>query len=67
MGDEWGEISSRFSYCAVQALYLLKALDRLDVDRTVSFIERCQNFEGGYGMVPGAESHAAYGMSRRSL
>jgi len=61
MGDEWGEIDTRFSYCAVSALSLLGRLEALDIDRTVSWISRCQNHDGGFGMVEGAESHAAYG------
>lgn len=66
-GDEWGEIDSRFSYCAVSALSLLGRLDALDLDKTVDFVRRCRNFDGGFGMVEGAESHAAYGESCRSL
>lgn len=56
-------MASRFSYCAVSALSLLGRLDALDKDLTVGFIERCKNFDGGFGMVDGAESHAAYGES----
>lgn len=63
-GDRWGEQASRFTYCAVSCLSLLGRLDALDRDRTVRFIERCRNFDGGFGMVEGAESHAAYGASR---
>ena len=67
MGDEWGEIDCRFSYCAVSALSLLGRLDALDKDLTASWIIACVNFDGGYGMVPGAESHAAYGQSALHL
>jgi geranylgeranyl transferase type-2 subunit beta len=38
-------------------------LDDLDKEKTVRFIEECRNFDGGFGMVEGAESHAAYGAS----
>lgn len=61
MGDEWGELGTRFSYCAVAALSLLGRLDALNKDLTVSWIAKCKNFDGGFGMVEGAESHAAYG------
>ena len=61
MGDEWGEIDTRFTYCAVCALSLLGRLDALDKDKTVAHIARCANFDGGFGMVEGAESHAAWG------
>jgi geranylgeranyl transferase type-2 subunit beta len=43
-------------------LALLDALDQLDQNKTVQFIASCQNFDGGFGMVEGAESHAAYGL-----
>jgi len=59
-GDSWGETDARFSYCAVAALALLDSLHRLDRHKTVAFLARCQNFDGGFGMVEGAESHAAY-------
>ena len=90
MGDEWGEVDTRFSYCALQALALLKALPaqqnstnsastsettepaRADSDgnggaqqvkifsvgQAVQFLKSCRNFDGGFGAVPGAESHA---------
>lgn len=32
---------------------------------TIAFINRCKNFDGAYGCIPGAESHA--GQSMRSL
>mmetsp|Transcript_10215 Transcript_10215/g.15396 ORF Transcript_10215/g.15396 Transcript_10215/m.15396 type:complete len:323 (+) Transcript_10215:412-1380(+) len=57
-GDEWGEVDTRFSYIAVNALSLLKRLDAIDVDAAATFILRCQNFDGAFGVVPGAESHA---------
>lgn len=59
-GDSWGELDSRFSYCAISALSLLGRLDALDKEKTVEFIRSCKNFDGGFGMVEGAESHAAY-------
>lgn len=60
-GDRFGEIDTRFCYCAVSALSLLGALDRLDKDRTVGYIRRCKNFDGGYGSDVGGESHASQG------
>ncbi|KAJ7937231.1 rab geranylgeranyltransferase [Mycena leptocephala] len=50
-GDSFGEIDTRFSYIAVNALSLLGCLDQLDKDR--------RNFDGGFGSSVGAESHAA--------
>ena len=57
-GDEWGEIDTRFTYCALSSLSILKALDRVDVPRAAQFILACQNFDGGFGCTIGAESHA---------
>ncbi|GAA5882143.1 hypothetical protein JCM16303_005627 [Sporobolomyces ruberrimus] len=61
-GDTWGEHASRFSYCAISILSLLNRLDALEPteEQTVSFLDKCKNFDGGFGMVEGAESHAAY-------
>jgi geranylgeranyl transferase type-2 subunit beta len=58
-GDAFGETDTRFLYCAVSALSLLGALDRLDRARTVAYLASCRNFDGGFGRVAGAESHAA--------
>lgn len=58
MGDKYGEIDSRFVYTAVQSLWLLGELDKLDPN-TAEWLAACQNFDGGFGLVPGAESHAA--------
>ena len=59
-GDEWGEIDTRFSYCALQCLKLLGKLEAglIDVDKACAFIGNCANFDGGFGAIPGAESHA---------
>ena len=58
MGDSWGEVDTRFSYCALQAAALVGVLRTLDLDAALRYIRSCRNFDGGYGSVPGAESHA---------
>ncbi|KAG6331022.1 hypothetical protein ID866_8067 [Astraeus odoratus] len=58
-GDSFGETDTRFLYCAVNALSLLGRLSELDVERTVSYIRQCRNYDGGFGATAGAESHAA--------
>lgn len=58
-GDEWGEEDTRFLYAALNALSLLGLLSLVDVDKAVSHIAACSNFDGGFGARPGAESHAA--------
>lgn len=57
-GDEWGEVDTRFSFCAVATLSLLKRIDAIDVEKAVEFVESCKNFDGGFGSRPLSESHA---------
>lgn len=57
-GDSFGEIDTRFSYCAVNSLSLLGCLSDLDVEKTVSYIRACRNYDGGFGNCIGAETHA---------
>ena len=57
-GDKWGEIDTRFSYCAIASLWILDRMDAIDVEKAVEFIMKCQNFDGGFGSVPGNETHA---------
>ena len=33
-------------------------MDSIDVDKAVAHIQQCANFDGAYGVAPGAESHA---------
>ncbi|KAG0255857.1 hypothetical protein DFQ27_006030, partial [Actinomortierella ambigua] len=60
-GDEWGETDTRFVFCAVLCLSLLRRLDdkRLNLDKAIEYIVRCRNFDGGFGSSPGGESHSA--------
>ncbi|GKY94602.1 hypothetical protein MPSEU_000425700 [Mayamaea pseudoterrestris] len=57
-GDSWGEIDTRFSYCALSALSILGALNRISLSQAVNFVLQCRNLDGGFGAVVGAESHA---------
>ncbi|KAK4140310.1 terpenoid cyclases/protein prenyltransferase alpha-alpha toroid [Dichotomopilus funicola] len=57
-GDEWGEEDTRFLYGALNALSLLGLLELVDVDKAVQHVAACANFDGGYGVSPGAESHS---------
>jgi len=64
-GDEWGEVDTRFSYCALSALSIINQLEKndgndaaIDVEKAAQYIAHCQNFDGGFGCHPGAESHA---------
>ncbi|KAF9913742.1 hypothetical protein BX616_009672 [Lobosporangium transversale] len=60
-GDSWGETDTRFIFCAINCLSLLKRLDdkRLNLKKTIDYIVQCRNFDGGFGSSPGGESHAA--------
>ncbi|KAI9739504.1 MAG: hypothetical protein M1834_006219 [Cirrosporium novae-zelandiae] len=57
-GDEWGETDTRFLYGAFNALSLLHLMHLIDVAKAVAHIQECANFDGGYGVSPGAESHS---------
>lgn len=57
-GDEWGETDTRFLYGAFNALSLLNLLSLVDVPKAVGYVQSCANFDGGYGVCPGAESHS---------
>lgn len=51
-------MDTRFSYCAIWLLKILKKMDYINLDKAVEFIQRCQNFDGGFGAIPGGESHS---------
>ena len=57
-GDKWGEVDTRFSFCAVAALALLNRLDAIDVPKATEFVISCMNFDGGFGCRPGSETHS---------
>lgn len=51
-------MDTRFSFCALACLALLGRLDAMDVPKAVQFVLSCMNFDGGFGSMPGSESHA---------
>ncbi|KAG9396640.1 Prenyltransferase-like [Carpediemonas membranifera] len=53
------DVDTRFVYCAVASLSILDRLDAIDCSKTISYIVSCQNWDGGFGLKPGRESHAA--------
>ncbi|ETI26902.1 hypothetical protein G647_10001 [Cladophialophora carrionii CBS 160.54] len=57
-GDEWGETDTRFLYGAFNALSILNMMHLVDVNKAVSYIQACANFDGGFGRSPGEESHS---------
>lgn len=58
-GDSFGEIDTRFVFAAVFILKMLGELTKEIADDATQFILRCRNFDGGFGLLPGSESHAA--------
>lgn len=61
-GDQWGEVDSRFSYCAIASLALLVGIENIsqyiDPSLVALYIWKCWNFDGGFGARPDCESHA---------
>lgn len=58
-GDEFGEVDTRFVFTSVYALMLLQRLTPDIKTAACDFVMRCANFDGGFGLLPGGESHAA--------
>lgn len=47
------QVDTRFSYCALSALWLLDRLDAIDVPAAAAYVASCKNFDGGFGCTPG--------------
>lgn len=58
-GDRFGEVDTRFVFVSLYILTLLESVTPEVAEDAAKFIEDSSNFDGGYGMYPGAESHAA--------
>lgn len=59
-GDKWGEVDTRFSFCAAATLTLLGRMKDMEseLDMAVSYVLKCKNFDGGFGSKVNSESHA---------
>ncbi|GAB7359276.1 hypothetical protein MBLNU230_g5932t2 [Neophaeotheca triangularis] len=66
-GDEWGETDTRFLYGAFNALSLLGFMPfqpsstqppLIDLPAAIAYVRASQNFDGAFGVSPGAESHS---------
>ena len=57
-GDSSNEVDTRFSLCALATLHLIDKPTAVNVPKAIEFVTRCYNFDGGFGTVPGSESHA---------
>lgn len=55
-----GECDSRATYCAISVLRCLNIQDPILLDKCGDWIVSCQSYDGGFGSLPGAESHGGY-------
>ncbi len=53
-GDKWGQVDTRFSYCALSCLALLDNLHKIDVKKAAQYVLTCKNFDGSFGGIPDA-------------
>ncbi|KAI3953065.1 hypothetical protein MKW98_020260 [Papaver atlanticum] len=47
----------RFVYCAAAISSLLNNWSGMDMEKAKEYIVNCQSYDGGFGLVPGLESH----------
>ncbi|CAJ2669428.1 geranylgeranyl transferase type-1 subunit beta-like [Trifolium pratense] len=52
-----GETDLRFVYCAAAICFMLDNWSGMDKEKVKDYILNCQSYDGGFGLVPGAESH----------
>ncbi|XP_047944938.1 geranylgeranyl transferase type-1 subunit beta-like [Salvia hispanica] len=52
-----GETDLRFVFCAAAICSMLKNWTGMDREKAKEFIRNCQSYDGGFGLIPGAESH----------
>lgn len=51
------ETDIRFVYCAAAICSMLDNWTGMDKEKVKEYIVRCQSYDGGFGLVPGSESH----------
>ncbi|KAI5431434.1 hypothetical protein KIW84_035573 [Lathyrus oleraceus] len=54
-----GETDLRFVYCAAAICFMLGNWNGVDKEKVKDYILKCQSYDGGFGLVPGAESHVS--------
>ncbi|PIN20832.1 Protein geranylgeranyltransferase Type I, beta subunit [Handroanthus impetiginosus] len=52
-----GETDLRFVFCAAAICSMLKNWSGMDRAKAKEYIINCQSYDGGFGLIPGAESH----------
>ncbi|MQM04691.1 hypothetical protein Taro_037496 [Colocasia esculenta] len=53
------ETDLRFVYCAAAVCSMLNDWRGLDKEKAKEYIVKCQSYDGGFGLVPGSESHGS--------
>ncbi|KAM7265738.1 hypothetical protein ACFE04_003421 [Oxalis oulophora] len=51
------ETDLRFMYCAAAICFMLNDWSGMDKEKAKEYIKSCQSYDGGFGLVPGSESH----------
>ncbi|KAK1298663.1 Protein farnesyltransferase subunit beta [Acorus calamus] len=51
------ETDLRFVYCAASICYMLNDWSGMDKKKATEYIIKCQSYDGGFGLLPGSESH----------
>ncbi|XP_043696891.1 geranylgeranyl transferase type-1 subunit beta-like [Telopea speciosissima] len=51
------ETDLRFVYCAAAICFMLKNWSGMDREKAKDYILNCQSYDGGFGLVPGSETH----------
>ncbi|KAI3470719.1 hypothetical protein Pfo_027382 [Paulownia fortunei] len=52
-----GETDLRFVFCAAAICSMLKNWSGIDREKAKEYIINCQSYDGGFGLIPGSESH----------
>ncbi|KAL6503707.1 hypothetical protein OROGR_025630 [Orobanche gracilis] len=52
-----GEADLRFVFCAAAICSMLKNWSGMDREKAKEYIIICQSYDGGFGLIPGSESH----------
>ncbi|CAH2058715.1 unnamed protein product [Thlaspi arvense] len=52
-----GEMDLRFVYCAAAICDMLGDWGGMDKEKAKNYILNCQSYDGGFGLIPGSESH----------
>ncbi|ONI24310.1 hypothetical protein PRUPE_2G233300 [Prunus persica] len=53
------ETDLRFVYCAAAICHMLGNWSGMDKEKAKEYILKCQSYDGGFGLIPGSESHEA--------